>query len=55
MLVGTKESCKKSNLYSRVDIELINEQVRLFYSMLDEVEINYDANCFQIVEYVNFD
>ena len=37
-----------------MDIELINEQVRLFYSTLDEVKINYDANCFQIVEYVNF-
>ena len=53
-----KEENNKQNenqiFNSRVDIEIIIEQVRLFYSTLDEVEINYDANCFQIVEYVNF-
>jgi hypothetical protein len=38
--------------YSRVDIELINEQVKLFYSALDEISISYDADSFGIVEYV---
>ncbi|MCF8713800.1 ATP-binding protein [Joostella atrarenae] len=38
--------------YSRVDIELINEQVKLFYSALDEVEINYNDHSFSITEYV---
>lgn len=39
--------------YSRVDIELINEQVRLFFSTLDEVEIIYNDDSFKIIEYVN--
>jgi hypothetical protein len=51
---GQKKVVKNQTFYSRVDIELINEQVRLFYSTLDEVEIHYDSDCFQIVEYVNF-
>ena len=38
--------------YSRVDIELINEQVKLFYSALDEVEIDYNDHHFSIIEYV---
>ncbi|QLE01326.1 ATP-binding protein [Galbibacter sp. BG1] len=38
--------------FSRVDIELINEQVKLFYSALDEVEISYTENTFSITEYV---
>ncbi|MCM4159136.1 ATP-binding protein [Antarcticibacterium flavum] len=47
---------KKTNgevYYSRVDIELINEQVKLFYSDLDEVSIKVDEDHFKIVEYVN--
>ena len=36
-----------------MDIELINEQVRLFYSTLDAVEISYDNDSFKIIEYVN--
>ncbi|MGS2740306.1 DUF5929 domain-containing protein [Sinomicrobium sp. M5D2P17] len=39
--------------YSRVDIELINEQVRLFYSALDEVEIKTDENTFSTTEYIH--
>ena len=39
--------------YSRVDIELVNEQVRLFFSSFDEVSISFDENLFQIIEYVN--
>ncbi len=38
--------------YSRVDIELINEQVKLFYSELDEVSISLTDDQFKIVEYV---
>ena len=38
--------------YSRLDIELINEQVRLFYSALDEVSIRYSNHSFEITEYV---
>ena len=51
---GQKKVVKNQTFYSRVDIELINEQVRLFYSTLDEVEIIYDTDCFKIIEYVNF-
>ena len=40
-------------MYSRVDIELINEQIRLFYSALDEVEIEYNTQSFIITEYLN--
>ncbi|PNQ74894.1 AAA family ATPase [Hanstruepera neustonica] len=49
---GQKKQVKNETFYSRVDIELINEQVRLFYSALDEVSIYYDDNTFKIVEYV---
>lgn len=37
---------------SRVDIELINEQVKLFYSAQDVVTIDFDENSFTITEYV---
>ncbi len=50
---GQKKVVKNSTYYSRVDIELINEQVRLFYSTLDEVAISYDDNSFRILEYVS--
>lgn len=43
---------KGQEYYSRVDIELINEQVRLFYSTLDEVQISYDQDSFSILEFV---
>ena len=43
---------KKETYYSRVDIELINEQVKLFYSALDEITIAFDDNSFSTVEYV---
>ncbi|GGD81158.1 ATP-binding protein [Planktosalinus lacus] len=38
--------------YSRVDIELINEQVRLFYSALDKITIEFSEDYFKIVEFV---
>lgn len=50
---GLKKEVKDEVFYSRVDIELINEQVRLFYSTLDEVSIAYDDETFRILEYVN--
>lgn len=50
---GQKKIHKDDLLYSRVDIELINEQVRLFFSTLDEVSITYDDDSFKIVEYVS--
>ncbi len=49
---GHKKKVKDNTYYSRVDIELINEQVKLFYSTLDEVSIHYDDAIFSILEYV---
>jgi hypothetical protein len=50
---GQKKVQQEETLYSRVDIELINEQVRLFFSTLDEVTIRYDEDSFNMVEYVS--
>ncbi len=50
---GQKKEVKNEVFFSRVDIELINEQVRLFFSALDEVSISFDNDTFRIVEYVN--
>jgi hypothetical protein len=49
---GDKKQVKNETFFSRVDIELINEQVRLFYSALDEVSISYTEDSFKIIEYV---
>ena len=49
---GKQKKVKDSIYYSRVDIELINEQVQLFYSALDEISIELNENSFSIVEYV---
>jgi hypothetical protein len=49
---GQKKQLKDETFFSRVDIELINEQVRLFYSALDEVSIYYTEDSFKIIEYV---
>ena len=49
---GIKQKNKNKILYSRVNIELINEQVKLFYSALDLVEITYTDDEFTIIEYV---
>ena len=49
---GDKKQVKDKVFFSRVDIELINEQVRLFYSTLDEVSISYTEDSFKIIEYV---
>jgi hypothetical protein len=49
---GIPKKVREHTYFSRVDIELINEQVKLFYSAQDEVTINYDENTFTITEYV---
>jgi len=49
---GNEKRVKDQTYYSRVDIELINEQVKLFYSALDEITITYDEASFNIIEYV---
>ncbi|GAA0736305.1 MULTISPECIES: ATP-binding protein [Gaetbulibacter] len=50
---GQKKVVKNEIFFSRVDIKLINEEVRLFYSTLDEVSIEYTESSFKIVEYVS--
>lgn len=50
---GNKKVVKGETYFSRVDIELINEQVKLFYSALDEVTISYDEDRFIIREFVH--
>ena len=50
---GIPKKIRDTTFLSRVDIELINEQVKLFYSAQDEVEIFYDDNTFVITEYVS--
>jgi len=49
---GHQKKVRDKIFYSRVDIELINEQVKLFYSALDEVTIEFDDKTFSITEYV---
>src|SRR5690606_32779701 len=49
---GSQKKVKSETYYSRVDIELINEQVKLFYSALDEITIAFDEKSFTTVEYV---
>ncbi len=49
---GIKKKVGNKIFYSRVDIELVNEQVRLFYSALDEVKIEHNHRSFIITEYV---
>ena len=50
---GKEKKIKNETYFSRVDIELINEQVKLFYSDLDEVSIVEDKDQFKITEYVH--
>ena len=49
---GNLKKVNGETYYSRVDIELINEQVKLFYSTLDEITITYDDSSFTTIEYV---
>lgn len=50
---GNPKKVRDEIYYSRVDIELINEQVRLFYSALDEITISYTEDYFKMIEYVH--
>lgn len=50
---GKTQKIKGETYYSRLDIELINEQVKLFYSELDVVSISIDKDNFKIIEYVH--
>jgi hypothetical protein len=49
---GIPKRVRGTLFLSRVDIELINEQVKLFYSAQDVVTITYDEHSFTIMEYV---
>lgn len=49
---GIAKKSRDKTYLSRVDIELINEQIKLFYSSQDVVEIIFDNDTFTIIEYV---
>jgi hypothetical protein len=50
---ATKKMVRGTPFYSRMDIEFINEQIKLFYSNLDAVTVFYNDNEFVITEYLN--
>lgn len=49
---GERKEINGEIFLSRVDIELINEQVRLFFSSLDDVQITHNHQSFIITEYI---
>jgi Domain of unknown function (DUF5929)/Putative DNA-binding domain len=49
---GIPKKIRDKTFFTRVDIELVNEQIKLFYSAQDDVTIEYDENTFTITEYV---
>lgn len=49
---GRTQKVNHKTYYSRVNIELINEQVKLFYSDQDEIEIEISEDSFEILEYI---
>jgi hypothetical protein len=49
---GVPKKHRETTFLSRVDIELINEQIKLFYSAQDVVTITFDDDFFTITEYV---
>ncbi len=49
---GKSKKIREKTYYSRVDIELVNEQIKLFYSAQDEVSIDFDDDSFTITEFV---
>jgi hypothetical protein len=49
---GVPKMSRDKTFLSRVDIELINEQIKLFYSSQDVVTITFDDDSFTIIEYV---
>ncbi len=50
---GVPKKSRDKTFLSRVDIELINEQIKLFYSAQDVVTITFDEDSFTIIEYVS--
>ena len=49
---GIPKKIRNNVYFSRVDIELINEQIKLFYSAQDDVTISFDDSSFVITEFV---
>ena len=49
---GNAKKIRDKTYFSRVDIELVNEQIKLFYSAQDDVSIAFDDESFTITEYV---
>lgn len=49
---GVPKTNREKTFLSRVDIELINEQIKLFYSAQDVVTIEFNDDTFTITEYV---
>ncbi|MDX6180725.1 ATP-binding protein [Flavobacterium sp. Fl-77] len=49
---GVPKKSRDTMFLSRVDIELINEQIKLFYSAQDVVTIVFDEDSFTITEYI---
>ncbi len=49
---GRVKNIAQKKYFSRVSIEMITEQVKLFYSTLDEVDIHYNESSFIITEYI---
>jgi hypothetical protein len=49
---GNQKKVGGETYFSRVDIELINEQVKLFYSEFDDITITHDDHSFTTIEYV---
>lgn len=49
---GEQKEINGETFLSRVDIELINEQVRLFFSSMDDVQITHNHQSFIITEYI---
>jgi hypothetical protein len=50
---GVPKKYRDTTYLSRVDIELINEQIKLFYSAQDVVTITFNEDSFTIIEYVS--
>ncbi len=49
---GIPKKVGNTTYLTRVDIELINEQIKLFYSSQDVVTIEYDSHSFTITEFL---
>jgi hypothetical protein len=49
---GIPKTVRDKTFLSRVDIELINEHIKLFYSAQDVITISFNEDTFTIIEYV---